>query len=85
MKREINQPVAITAMTFRQKKGLIYFPRRMEFGGRIYRFKNGLQYVIKNGGEAVRIFDMTDGHTTYRLKCDEAQRGWVLISQTVGG
>lgn len=77
---QINQEVAITALSFRSRGGLTSFPKRMEFEGRTYMFKNGLQCLIRKGEEVIRIFDMTDGKGTYRLKCDEHQRGWTLLA-----
>lgn len=78
----INKEVLITAVSFRNKNGLTGFPKRMEFNGETYSFKNGLQCLVKRGQDVIRIFDMTDGDSTYRLKCDEAQRGWTLLAMS---
>jgi len=81
----LNKQVAITALSFRSKNGLVGFPKRMEFDGQTYAFQSGLQCLIKKGQQIVRIFDMTDGNDTFRLRCDEAQRDWTLIAISAGG
>lgn len=80
----LNKQVAVTALSFKSKNGLVGFPKRMEFDGQTYSFQNGLQCIIKKGQEIIRIFDMTDGSGTFRLRCDEEQRDWTLLTMTSG-
>lgn len=80
----VNKKVAITAVSFRQKNGLTGFPKRMEFEGATYFFQGGLQCLVKKGKEVIRIFDMTDGNSTYRLRCDENQCSWTLMAMSQG-
>lgn len=76
----VNQEVAVTAWSFRTRNGFIGFPKRIEYSGETHAFENGMQYVVKKDGQVMRIFDMSDGAGTYRLKCDEKQRGWTLVT-----
>lgn len=81
-KRAINEGVNITAWYFRNKRGLSTFPRRMEFAGQSYTFRDGLQYLVKKGEAVTQIFDMSDGLANYRLRCDSQQNGWTLVAIT---
>jgi hypothetical protein len=78
----INEDVTITALAFRNNRDFATLPRRMEYRGSTYTFMNGLQYLIKKGDQILRIFDMTDGTSTYRLRCDDAQTNWTLVAIT---
>ena len=79
----VNQSVTITAMYFRNRRGLKTFPKRMEYNGATYTFlESGLQYLIKRGQRIIHIFDMTDGTDTYRLKFDDAEFNWTLVNIT---
>lgn len=78
----VNKQVAITAMYFRNKDGLKTFPKRMEFEGDTYTFRDGLQLLLKKGQSTMRIFDMSDGDHTYRLTCDYSQTSWTLVEMT---
>ena len=82
-KQTINEGVNVTSLSFRSTRDFTSYPRRMEYRGQAYTFLNGLQYLIKKGGEITRIFDMTDGYgANYRLKCDDAQSSWTLVAIT---
>ena len=79
----VNKEVAITAMYFRDGRGLKSFPKRMEYDGNTYTFlESGLQYLIKRGQKMVQIFDMTDGTDMYRLRFDENSFDWTLVNIT---
>lgn len=73
----INQTVNVSAYYFQNGRGLRSFPRQIEWGNMRYTFNDGLQYIVGKGPEAIKLFDMTDGETTYRLR----QQGdtWTLI------
>lgn len=77
----INQEVNVTAVYF-QSSELKTFPKRMEFDGTTYTFRDGLQCLIKKGQEMVQIFDMTDGTASYRLRRDGNQSNWTLVTIT---
>lgn len=76
----VNEEVNITAVYFKNKKTLRSFPRRMEYKNQEYVFIEGLQYLVQKGQRAVRLFDMTDGASKFRLKFDDEQFIWTLIS-----
>lgn len=77
----INSEVEVTAWFFRpepQGHRLKSFPKRMTWGGRDYNFvEDGLRYLIRRGQELVELFDMSDGHATYRLRQDGNH--WTLV------
>lgn len=82
-RKSINEGVNITAWYFRNRRRLATYPKRMEWGGRSYTFAEGLQYSISKAGSTTRIFDMTDGSSSYRLQCTGAdESNWTLVAIT---
>ena len=77
----VNKPVTITAITFNNQKDLKEIPRRMEFEGESYTFLDGLQFLIRQGSQITRMFDMWDGTAQYRLRSDDAAT-WTLVTIT---
>jgi hypothetical protein len=77
-----NQEVQITAVQFRGGAGnheLESYPRRMVYDGREVSFiETGMRYLIKKGAELVKLFDVSDGETQYRLRLD-GQNHWTLV------
>lgn len=73
----INQIVQINSFYFPSAGRLRAYPRSMEFGGTECTFSDGLQYLICKGKSIVKLFDMTDGRLTYRLKLENNQ--WTLL------
>ncbi len=73
----INQIVNVNSFYFPKGSGLRAFPRRMEFGGVQCTFVDGLQYLVCQGKNIVKLFDMTDGRLTYRLRLENDQ--WTLV------
>jgi hypothetical protein len=79
----INKEITITAWYFRNRHQLTSFPKRMEYNRREYTFAEGLRYLVQKGGRsAVQLFDMTDGNAKYRLRFDNLQQTWTLVSIT---
>jgi hypothetical protein len=78
----INKEVNITAWYFRNRKQLVSFPKRMEFGQQEYVFAEGLRYLVQKGKSVVQLFDMTDGDSNYRLRYDNDEQIWTLVSIT---
>lgn len=74
--------VQVTAVGFRPGAGsqrLEPYPKRMVYGDREYTFVElGMRYLVKKGQELVRLFDVSDGECTFRLKLD-SQNHWTLI------
>ena len=77
--REVNVP----EVYFQDDGHLKTYPRRMEYEGREYTFRDGLRSLIQKGQQMIQIFDMTDGARDYRLQFDDAQYSWTLVDMTV--
>jgi hypothetical protein len=73
----INQIVNVSAFYFQNGRGLRSFPRQIEFGNTRCTFQDGLQYSIHNGEHLVKLYDMTDGRTNYRLRLEDDT--WTLV------
>jgi hypothetical protein len=77
-----NQDIEITALYFRStpnKQQLESYPRRMVWGGREYSFvESGMHYLVRKGQQLVKLFDVSDGSNSYRLRL-EGNR-WTLVS-----
>lgn len=80
-KKVINQPVAVTAVYFRENDAYDTYPRRIEFEGRSVAFADGIRFLIRKGEQLTKLFDMTDGTAQYRLREDADQWTLVAISQ----
>jgi hypothetical protein len=77
------QEIEITSVYFRHsspnKQRFESFPRRMVWGGREYTFiEDGLRYLVQKGQELIKLFDVSDGNTQYRLRLDPANH-WTLV------
>lgn len=78
----INEQVMVTAMGF--KKGLVAYPRRMEFRGACYDFIDaGLRCLVRSGGRVAEIVTLSDGARSFRLRSDNHGGNWTLLSMTV--
>ncbi len=76
----INKEVAVTALYFRGNQQFKSFPKRIEYDNKEVTFlESGMQYLVQKGRRLVRLFDMTDGQATYRLKFDPEQLIWTLV------
>ena len=73
----INSIVNVTAFSFHRGREFRSFPREIEFGTTRCTFKDGFQYLVKSGERVIRLFDMTDGTTTYRLRNENDE--WMLV------
>lgn len=74
----INQIVNVNAYYFQNgQQCLRSFPKQIEFGTTRFTFEDGLQYLVKKGQHVIRLFDMTDGHQTYRLRLEDET--WTLV------
>jgi hypothetical protein len=77
-----NTDIQITSVYFRQPDGQRFesFPKRMVYGGREYTFRDdGLRYLVHRGQQLVKLFDVSDGQTDYRLRQDNDNH-WTLIN-----
>lgn len=73
----VNQIVNVTSYYFPKGQALRAYPKRMEFGGIQCTFTDGLQYLVCQGKHIIKLFDMTDGRLTYRLRLENDQ--WTLV------
>ena len=79
--------IQITSVYFRnnpEKKRLESYPKRMVYEGREYNFvESGMRYLVQKGQELIRLFDVSDGQTLYRLRLD-GQNHWTLVNMKAG-
>lgn len=73
----INQIINVTAFYFANGRNFKSYPRQIEFGNTRCTFTDGIQYIVQQGEKAIKLFDMTDGRTTYRLRQEEGS--WTLV------
>ncbi|MBC7746693.1 hypothetical protein H7Y40_01785 [Pedobacter sp.] len=77
----INEEVAVTAVSFHRNFDTI--PTRIEYKGQAYTFlDSGMRYLVKNGERMSRLFDMTDGTTSFRLRNESGASNWTLVAIT---
>ncbi|MDB5164652.1 MAG: hypothetical protein JWL89_278 [Candidatus Saccharibacteria bacterium] len=78
-----NPEIQITAVSFRAGPGdkrFESFPRRMVYDGREYTFiEQGMRYLVQKGQQFVKLFDVSDGQTQYRLRQD-SDNSWSLVN-----
>lgn len=74
--------IQITSVYFRNnpsKQRFESYPKRMVLDGREYTFaESGMRYLIRKGQQLVRLFDVSDGQTQYRLRVDDHNH-WTLV------
>jgi len=73
----INQTVTVNAFYFAAGRRMRTFPRSIEFGATNCTFKDGMQYLVRQGQHVVRLFDMSDGDLIYRLRNENDT--WTLV------
>ena len=76
------QEIEITSVYFRNSPGkqrFESFPKRMVYDGREYTFvEDSLRYLVQKGQEFIKLFDVSDGQTQYRLRLDPTNH-WTLV------
>lgn len=79
--------VEITSLSFRNnpaKQRMESYPRRMVYAGREYTFvEQGMRYLVQKGQELIKLFDVSDGQTQFRLRLDSGNH-WTLIDMKEG-
>lgn len=74
----INETINVDAFYFSASAGkLKTFPKQIEHNHQHLTFSDGIQYLVQKGQHIIRLFDMTDGQTTYRLRLEDNQ--WTLV------
>jgi hypothetical protein len=82
MTQLINQEVNVNSFYFASGASMKTFPRQIEWNGRPVTFaETGLRYLVKRGEQLVRLFDMNEGDTTYRLRQEDDR--WTLVGTKV--
>ena len=84
----INASIEVTALGFinstrspKSQHQLESFPRRMVWGEREYTFAEmTMQYLVHKGQQLVKLFDVTDGNISYRLRLEDGR--WTLVGTT---
>ena len=80
------QEIEITSVAFHQQPSnerLQGYPRRMVYDGNEYTFiELSMQYLVRTGQRLVQLFDMSDGNTLYRLRCENNH--WTLVGTRLG-
>ncbi len=83
----IDATIEITALGFRNKKDqrqLESYPKRMVWGDREYNFVDmSMQYLVQRGKQFIKLFDVTDGKTLYRIRLEEDR--WTLVGTSSVG
>jgi hypothetical protein len=74
---KVNEIVNVNSYYFRSGKEFRSYPRQIEFGSTRFTFEDGLQYLVRKGAHVIRLFDMTDGKNTYRLRLEDDT--WTLV------
>lgn len=82
---QINAQIEVTALGFksspRRKQAqhqLESFPKRMLWGDREYAFVDlTMQYLVQKGQQLIKLFDVTDGNISYRLRLEDDR--WTLV------
>lgn len=78
-----NQEIEITSVYFRGGPGdkrFESYPRRMVYDGREYTFvESGMRYLVRKGQELIKLFDVSDGQTSFRLRLDQ-ENHWTLVN-----
>jgi len=86
MNNTLNKEFEINAFTFTSKKEFRSIPKTITVDDHRYNFvDSGLRYLIqkslpagRQGRHLIRLFDMTDGQSIYRLRNEDNQ--WTLVS-----
>lgn len=73
----INQNITVNSFYFPGGNTRRALPRSIEFDDIQCTFTDGLQYLVCKGKQIVKLFDMTDGRLTYRLRLEDNQ--WTLV------
>lgn len=73
--------IEVTAFGFKKdtKQGrLESYPKRMVYDGREYTFiETGMRYLVHKGQEIIRLFDVSDGINSFRLR--NAGSNWTMV------
>jgi hypothetical protein len=71
------QNIEVNSFYFTHGKRFKSFPERITLDHDQYTFKSGLEMLVQRGQDVVRLFQMTDGQRTFRLRQENDQ--WTLV------
>lgn len=78
MTQVINKSAEVNSYYFSKRGSFKSFPKEITVDQTRYAFLDGLQFLVQRGQDVIRLFDMTDGVKTYRLR--QHQGVWTLVS-----
>lgn len=74
----VNEIINVNAFYFTSTfDRLRLFPREVEYKDKRLTFRDGLQYLVRDGQHTVQLFDMEDGQQVYRLRYEN--NVWTLV------
>lgn len=77
----INKEIEVNSYYFTNAASLKSYPQTITVEYERVSFTDlVMQYVIKQGQHLIRLFDVTDGNSTYRLRNEDGR--WTLVSQS---
>ena len=75
----MNKEVTINSFVFTNKQGFKTIPQTITVDDQRHSFVDtGLRYLVQTGGHLIRLFDMSDGQSIYRLRNEDDN--WTLES-----
>ncbi len=75
----VNKQIEINSFIFTNQQEFKSVPSTITVDNRRYAFvDSGLRYLVQKGEHLIRLFDMTDGQSVYRLRNEDDQ--WTLVS-----
>ncbi|MDQ5886359.1 MAG: hypothetical protein QG628_756 [Patescibacteria group bacterium] len=79
-KQFINEEVSVNSVFFSGKHNFKSFPREITYNNEQVTFiESGMRYVLQKGQKIIQLFDMSDGHSNYRLSFDSQNYTWTLL------
>ena len=76
----INKEVSVNSMFFSGRGNFRSFPREITYDNQQVTFvESGMRYLLQKGHKMVQLFDMSDGHSNYRLQYDTQEYTWTLL------
>ncbi len=75
----MTKEIEINSYRFVNKRGVKGVPRTITVENERYSFIDaGLSYIVQKGQHLIRLFDLSDGQQTFRLRLEDDQ--WTLVN-----
>jgi len=82
-KQYINKEVSVNAVYFSGRQNFKSFPKAITYDNQQVTFlESGMRYLLHKGKDIVQLFDMSDGHSNYRLQFNSQEFTWTLVRIT---